>query len=77
MGDCCEWTATKLVHEIIADLQSLQGAWVEWIALGESDTREAIARVSFHPHENGGKVLRLRLELVGDSGSEEFDRLFN
>lgn len=77
MDDCCEWTETKLVDEIIADLHSLQGAWVEWMTLGEPDMREALARVSFYPHDNDGKVFRLRLEFVGAEESEEFDRMFN
>ena len=77
MGDCCEWTGTMLVHKIIADLQSLQGAWVEWMILGEPDAREALTRVSFYPHDNDGKVFRLRLEFVRTDESGEFDRMFD
>ncbi len=77
MDDCCEWTEIKLVHEIIADLQSLQGAWVEWMTMGEPDVREAFAIVSFYPHDNDGKAFRLRLEFVRADESGEFDRMFD
>ena len=30
MDDDCEWTETLLGHEIIADLESLQGVAIEW-----------------------------------------------
>ena len=75
MDDCCEWTDIKLVHEIIADLQSLQGAWVEWMTLGEPGEMQAIIRVLFqYPEE---KVFRLRLVLARNEDSAEFDRVFD
>ena len=77
MDACCEWTETKLVDEIIADIQSLQGAWVEWVTLGEPDAEEALARVSFCPHDNGGKVFRLRIEFVRADESGGFDSMFD
>lgn len=75
MDDCCEWTEIKLVHEIIADLQSLQGTWVEWMTMGQPGEMQTLARVSFHYPDQ--KVFRLRLELVSEDESEEFDRMFD
>ena len=30
MSDTCEWNSTKLIHEIVSNLESLQGASVDW-----------------------------------------------
>ena len=42
----CEWTPIRLVHEIIADLESLQGASVEWDSVWPYSSNEFLIRMS-------------------------------
>ncbi len=70
MDDGCEWTGIKLAHELIADLESLQGSWVEWKIVGKLDFRQAFIR--FHTRQES--VFRLRIDLIGDDESDKFDR---
>ena len=70
MDDGCEWTGIKLVYEVIADLESLQGSRVEWKIVGEPHFRQAFIRF----HDSQESVLRLRIDLIGDDESDVFDR---
>ncbi len=73
MDDGDEWTETKLVHEIISDLEGLQGTWLEWKSVGFPGFMHEMVRL----HTWEGQVFRMRLAMIGGFDSEEFDREFD
>ena len=72
MDDEREWTETKLVHEIISNLQSLERAEVDWITLGPEGHLQELIRVSV----GDGQVFRLGIALISDDEAAAFDDLF-
>jgi hypothetical protein len=40
-----DWTPMRLIHEIVADLESLQGASVEWGKKSPFTTNEYLVRI--------------------------------
>ena len=74
LDDGCEWTRTKLVHEIVSNLESLRGCTVEWKTNDDDpERRSEFVRI----HAPDGAVFRLALEYYGDYWSEEFDQWFD
>ena len=73
MDDGCEWTNTKLVHEIVSNLEGLQGCWIEWKTEYQDYIRQDIIRF----HTADGQVFRLKIDLYGDYWQEEFDVSFH
>ena len=70
MDNQCGWTETKLVDEIVANLESLQGAHVEWRSLGPHGSLQELIRFS----TQGGQVFRLGIAFIyDDESAETFD----
>ncbi len=72
MFDTNEWTETQLLHEVISNLESLQGAWVEWRTWEQQGVTEWLISVS----NAVGQVFRLRVVPVDTKESAAFDELF-
>lgn len=64
---------TKLAHEIVSNLEGLQGCWVEW----KTDSQDHIRRDIIRFHTMDGQVFRLKIEIYGDYLSDECDLMFN
>jgi hypothetical protein len=67
------WTNTKLVHEIVSNLEGLQGCWIEWKTESQDYIRQDIIRFQ----TADGQVFRLKIDLYGDYWQEEFDASFH
>ncbi len=72
MNDQCEWIEIRLVHEIIADLQSLPGVWIDWKILESERQLQGLIKVSIW----NGQVYRLSIALIREDEADAFDDLF-
>ena len=64
MFEDCAWTPTRILHEIIADLQSLQGFWVEWDERLPLSTQQYLVQVS----TSDGKFFQIDMSIMEDLG---------
>ena len=73
MDDQCGWTETKLVHEIISNLESLQGVLVEWRSMGPHGSLQEFVRFSTLDEQ----VFRFGITFIyDDESAEAFDDKF-
>ena len=62
MDDDCSWSTTRLGHEIIADLESLQGVSVEWEQMWPYDGGQFHLLVA----TADGELFNMEISIKGD-----------
>ena len=72
MLDTPEWTECQLLHEVISNLESLQGSWVEWRTFEQQGVTEWLISVT----NSAGQIFRLQVVPVNNEDSAAFDELF-
>ena len=63
MDDDCQWTATRLTHEIVSDLESLRGVWVVWDTCWPHTGNQYFLRVFAEDDTGNEKVFDISISM--------------
>ena len=69
MSGTCGFSEVQLLHEVVSNLQSLQGAWVDWRVLEQVESTKWLVRVT----DSEGNIFRFKIVLIEAVDSAAFD----